>query len=463
MIVDGQVMARWRTASAQPCTNGCVSTARPAATVTYGDYLLPSTDTMPRMRRVHMETPTPLNPLGVRRGRAVQLRRLPSCRRWTHPLSPFGVRIRGPAANTGAIATLIRAAKSSGPRLRFRNSHMSASPVPYPRKGGPRAWRNDRGIHDPHAGFCTRLDAARRWCGTSGPGLPEQQVRRPAAAPGSFDVLARIVAPGLGERWPQRVLVDNKAGGAGNIGAREVAKADPDGYTLLTWNDTLLINPTLFQDLPVDPKRDFVPCRCHLFAERAGGASVGQPEDLWRLPTAARANPGKLNYGSPGTGSPGHLSSELFKRLATLDIVHVPVSRRGPGHYRPGGGPDPARHGGYPGCYRSHQVRYAHAACGHLTRSRQGTADCPDHRRGRRAGLSDQCLPRHPSAAGTPKEIIAQLEKDITDVIKSPEVNQKLIDLGFRSGRRQRRGLRCDHRPRPAGVARRGAEIRRTG
>ena len=94
--------------------------------------------------------------------------------------------------------------------------------------------------------------------------LPSKQVRLivPAAPGGSFDALARILAQGLSDRWPQRVIVDNRPGGAGNIGAREVIKADPDGATLLAWNDTLLINPSLFKEPPFDPKRDFRRCRC---------------------------------------------------------------------------------------------------------------------------------------------------------------------------------------------------------
>src|SRR3954467_723768 len=77
----------------------------------------------------------------------------------------------------------------------------------------------------------------------------------PAAPGGSFDALARILAQGLSERWPQRMIVDNRPGGGGNIGAGAVAKADPDGGTLLTWNDSLLISPRLFKEVPCDPKQ----------------------------------------------------------------------------------------------------------------------------------------------------------------------------------------------------------------
>ena len=81
----------------------------------------------------------------------------------------------------------------------------------------------------------------------------------PASPGGSFDALARIVAQALSERWPQRVIVDNRPGGGGNIGAGAVAKAEPDGHTILVWNDTLLINPFLYKEIPYDPKKDFAP------------------------------------------------------------------------------------------------------------------------------------------------------------------------------------------------------------
>ena len=87
----------------------------------------------------------------------------------------------------------------------------------------------------------------------------------PASPGGSFDALARIVAQALSERWPQRVIVDNRPGGGGNIGAGAVAKAEPDGYTILVWNDTLLINPFLYKEIPYDPKKDFAPLSLSMY------------------------------------------------------------------------------------------------------------------------------------------------------------------------------------------------------
>ena len=153
----------------------------------------------------------------------------------------------------------------------------------------------------------------------------------PAAPGGSFDALARILAQGLSERWPHRVIVDNRSGGGGNIGAGAVAKSEPDGYTLMVWNDSLLINPSLFKEVPFDPRRDFTPISLSMYTPNVLAAHPSSNlTNFADFLQAVRANPGKFSYGSPGNGSPGHLSFELLKQLAALDVVHVPYRGAGP-------------------------------------------------------------------------------------------------------------------------------------
>jgi tripartite-type tricarboxylate transporter receptor subunit TctC len=254
----------------------------------------------------------------------------------------------------------------------------------------------------------------------------------PAAPGGSFDVLARILAQGLTERWPQRVIVDNRAGGGGNIGAGAVAKADPDGYTLLLWNDSLLINPSLFRDVPFDPKRDFVPVSMAIYSPNVLAAHPSANlKTFGEFLEAARARPGKLNYGSPGTGSPGHLSFELLKRLAALDVVHVPYRGAGPAIADLVAGQIPLGMVAIPGAI-GHIKSGTLAALAVTSRERVkalptvptiGEAGVPDYQINAFHGIF--------SPAGTPREVVARLEKDITAVLESPEVNRKLIDLGF--------------------------------
>lgn len=148
----------------------------------------------------------------------------------------------------------------------------------------------------------------------------------PFAAGGSTDVVARILADKLGAELKQAFIVDNRPGAAGNIGADVVAKSNPDGYTLLMGTTGVLaINGHLYKDMPFDPEKDFTPVS---YTSLLTNILVVNPEvpartvsDLVRL---AKSKPGALTYASSGAGSSTHLSAELFKSLAGVDILHVP-------------------------------------------------------------------------------------------------------------------------------------------
>ena len=269
---------------------------------------------------------------------------------------------------------------------------------------------------------------------SQGQDYPTRPVRIvvPAAPGGSFDALARILAQGLSERWPHRMIVDNRPGGGGNIGAGAVAKADPDGYTLLTWNDSLLINPWLFKEVPFDPRKDFTPISLSMYSPNvlAAHPSAGI-KTFDEFLKAARAAPGKLNYGSPGNGSPGHLSAEILKQLAKVDIVHVPYRGAGPAIIDLVAGQIPLGMIAIPGAI-------GHIKSGTLVglavTSRERVKAMPTVPTIAEAGVPDyQINAFHGilAPAGTPPAIVAKLERDITEVLKSPAVSQKLIDLGF--------------------------------
>ncbi len=146
-------------------------------------------------------------------------------------------------------------------------------------------------------------------------------------APGTgIDIIARTLAPKLSERLGQGVIVENKAGASGNLGADFVAKAQPNGHTLMITVNTFVITPALYKNLPYDPVNDFT-----VMGKLATGnvALVVNPnvlpvKTLDELAAYVRARPGKVNYGSPGNGTPQHLAIELLKQRLNLDIVHVP-------------------------------------------------------------------------------------------------------------------------------------------
>lgn len=148
----------------------------------------------------------------------------------------------------------------------------------------------------------------------------------PFAIGGIADNFSRVIAQNLTKSWGQTVIVDNRVGAGGNIGADIVAKSPPDGYTLVMGNNgTHAINISLFASMPFDPVRDFTPIVRVIEAEGVlvvhPSVAVTTVSDLLKL---ARAEPGRLSYGSGGLGTTSHLAGELFKSLAKVDITHIP-------------------------------------------------------------------------------------------------------------------------------------------
>jgi tripartite-type tricarboxylate transporter receptor subunit TctC len=165
-----------------------------------------------------------------------------------------------------------------------------------------------------------------------GQDYPSKPVRIvvPFAPGGSTDVLARLVGQKLGERWGQPFLVENRAGAGGNIGADQIAKSAPDGYSLLLGGVPHAISASLYPKLPYDLARDLT-----AIAEIASfpSAIVLHPSlpahSVTELIALARARPGQLSFGSAGVGSPNHLALELFKTMAGVSMTHVPYKGSG--------------------------------------------------------------------------------------------------------------------------------------
>jgi tripartite-type tricarboxylate transporter receptor subunit TctC len=148
----------------------------------------------------------------------------------------------------------------------------------------------------------------------------------PFGAGGTTDVVARLLAQKLSEAWGQAVVIENRTGAGGNIGADVVAKSAPDGYTLLMASGSILTaNPTMYKSLPFDPVRDFIP-----ITNVASGPQVvtvgpaSKVKDLRDFIAYAKANPNKVTYGSAGVGTQTHLATENFAYTANVDLVHVP-------------------------------------------------------------------------------------------------------------------------------------------
>ena len=150
----------------------------------------------------------------------------------------------------------------------------------------------------------------------------------PYAAGGPPDAVARIIADKVTQGWGQNFVFDNRGGGGGVIGAAIVAKAAPDGYTLLMHTAAYASMPYFYKQLPYDPQRDLIPVT--MIAKNVGYALLVNPKlpvkSMKELISLAQASPGKLNFGSPGVGSVGHLAAELFASAAKVKMTHVPYT-----------------------------------------------------------------------------------------------------------------------------------------
>ncbi len=153
----------------------------------------------------------------------------------------------------------------------------------------------------------------------------------PFAPGGPTDIIARVVAAKLTEALGQQVVIDNRAGAGGNIGMGMAVHAPADGYTLLMASSSLMVNPSLYAKPGFDPIKDFVAISCVATSPNVITAHPSQPfKNAKELVAYVKANPGRSSFGSPGTGTTPHLSGELLRLSAGLDISHVPYAGAGP-------------------------------------------------------------------------------------------------------------------------------------
>lgn len=164
--------------------------------------------------------------------------------------------------------------------------------------------------------------------------FPSQPIRLivPFAPGGSTDIVARIVGQRMGEELGQTVIIENKGGAGGAIGAAEAARAKPDGYTLsVATVSTMAVNPACRKDLPYDPSKDFIPVTNFANVPNVIVVNPKFPaQDLEGMVKELKANPGKYSYGSSGTCSINHLFGEAFKHATGTEMVHVPYKGSGP-------------------------------------------------------------------------------------------------------------------------------------
>lgn len=255
----------------------------------------------------------------------------------------------------------------------------------------------------------------------------------PFAPGGASDFAARLLQPKLTELLGQPIVIENKAGGAGNVGLDVAARAAPDGYTLFLGNvGTIAINPSLFPDLKVKPQTDFIPISV---VTDTPGLLIAHPSfppnNLKEFVDYVKKNQGKVNFASPGTGSMNRLEMELFRANAGLDMNHIP--------YKGGAGPAVADVMG--GHVETMFVTISSAinqvkagklkALGVSTRARvPSLPDVPT--------MIEQGFPENVSSswqgilvqAGTPKPIVTKLHAAVVEAMKDPTIRERIEQAG---------------------------------
>lgn len=270
----------------------------------------------------------------------------------------------------------------------------------------------------------------------SGPVLAQAFPSRPVkvivpfAAGGSTDVVARIVAQGMTQKLGQQVIVENRTGGGGLIGSDAVAKAEPDGYTMLAATvSTHAINPALYAKLPFDVKQDFAPVTHLVDVPNVLVVHPSVPTKMPEFKQWLAANAGKVSYASPGNGSIGHLQGHWFASLLKADIEHVPYRGAGPALQDLLGGQVQLMVDNVP-------TSLAHIRSGALkallVSSEKRIPQLPDVPSSAEAGLPDfigYSWVVLLAPAKTPAAAVAKLNEAATAALADPTLKERLADL----------------------------------
>lgn len=256
----------------------------------------------------------------------------------------------------------------------------------------------------------------------------------PFPAGGAVDFTARMIAQKLGEEWRQTVIVENHAGANGNVGADVVAKAAPDGHTLLVSSaGVFTTNRFLYKNTPYDPDKDLAPVSLAITAPNVLVAHPAFPaSDLKSLIARAKANPGQIHYASQGNGSTGHLTGALLAQSAGIDIGHVP--------YR---GDAPALNdviaGHVPIMWATMTSVLPHIRGGRLkpilVGSRERAPELPEVATGIEADLADfQSIGWFAVAVtgGTPQDIVDKIAAGTGRAMRAPDIVSRLSEMGAR-------------------------------
>jgi tripartite-type tricarboxylate transporter receptor subunit TctC len=251
-------------------------------------------------------------------------------------------------------------------------------------------------------------------------------------AGGGTDVAARMINVQLGEALGKPVIIENRGGAGGSLGTAYAARATPDGYTLLACSSAYVVNPSLYARTTYDPLKDFIP----VMAIGASANVFVVPEQskiksMKDFIAAAKANPGKLNWTSPGAGTTPQLAGEILKMKTGIDMVHIPFAGAGPAMTAVLGGQVDmytANYGSITGLIASGKVRVI--AVG----AQKRLTDLPDVPTLEEIGIKDSSTDNFQgifAPAGTPQPIIDKLANTLAEILARPDIKEKYVKIGL--------------------------------
>jgi len=254
----------------------------------------------------------------------------------------------------------------------------------------------------------------------------------PSTPGGSVDTLARTVGTRLADKWGQQVIVDNRSGAGGAIAGELVAKSPPDGYTLLVGTvASLATNVSLQKKLPYDPMKDFAPVTLIATQNLMLLVHPSLPvKSVKELTALAKKKPGSLSFSSAGNGTGGHLSGELYKMLAGIDLLHVPYKGVAPAMIDVVSGQVTMTFASI--LSGSQQVKSGRLRALAVTGARRSpaVADLPTMMEAGVAGYESATWYGIVAPAGTPADIVNRLSGEIVAMLKSPEMSDRLSKEG---------------------------------
>ena len=249
---------------------------------------------------------------------------------------------------------------------------------------------------------------------------------------GPLDVIGRLIAQQLGERWGQNVVVENKPGAGGNIGADFVAKATPDGYTVVMGAlSTHAVNPSLYSKMPYDAQKDFAPITRVAITPNVLVVNPALPvNSVKELIAYAKAHPGKLSFGSGSTGSAGHLAGELLKVDAGIDMVHVPYKGAAPAMQALLAGDTQLMFDNLANAMAQVKAGKLRALAVTTAERSKLAPELPTMAEAGVAGFDISTWFGLFAPAGTPPEIVGKWNSDVVRILDAPEMRERLIAQG---------------------------------